>query len=248
MFISCIVPSCQDEPKENKNSDSDALATVISADGIPSTPGSVFSKIDETTFMLDYVKYKIVDSHLEIIGYDEIELAGEPKLYAQVTIDGVSFQTRKIDEFAFSWAANLKRIVIPNTVKEIGKYCFAKCWSLEYIKLPEGISELRNCTFYGCSSLESIILPKSINKIGHLCFGHCPKGMSIYFQSEIPPSLITENSALSWSPDKRLGVSHDIVDDTYYYFIAYVPEESFDSAYYYAFFNDVVFYSSLPVE
>ena len=88
-------PNNPDDPDNPGGSTSTNNSSVtIKADGSTST-GVVFSPIDETTFFLDYIKYEIVDSHLEIVGYDPIEIAEHVKPYATVTYLGVTYQTRR---------------------------------------------------------------------------------------------------------------------------------------------------------
>lgn len=62
LMFSC---SKDDEPGMNGGAENTS-SVVINADGSTST-GAIFSMLDETTFFLDYIKYKVVDSHIEII-------------------------------------------------------------------------------------------------------------------------------------------------------------------------------------
>lgn len=79
------------------------------------------------------MKYKIVDSHLEIIGYDPFELKGDVKPYASVKYLGTTYNTRIILEEAFRNCKTITGINIPNTVTEIGPVAFCGCKSLSDI-------------------------------------------------------------------------------------------------------------------
>ncbi len=54
---------------------------------------------------------------------------------------------------------NLKRVVIPGTVKTVGWTAFCDCTGLESVELGVGISELEGYCFSNCSSLTSFAFP-----------------------------------------------------------------------------------------
>ena len=66
----------------------------------------------------------------------------------------------------------VKDLVIPNSVTNIGDYAFYGCTSLASITIPESVTNIGDCAFYGCSSLTSITLPESIIDIGENVFTH----------------------------------------------------------------------------
>lgn len=72
--------------------------------------------------MLNYVKYKIRDGHIEVIGYDsseiELTLKGKVDLYSTIEIDNVSYNVREIENMAFYECSSLKEINIPNSINE----------------------------------------------------------------------------------------------------------------------------------
>lgn len=175
-----LPPTAADKDGQDTSSNANN-SVVINSDGTSSN-GAVFARLNDNTFFLDYVKYKIVDAHLEIISYDKQELPDEPKLYAEVTLDGTLYKTRSINEGAFA-GANLKSIVIPATVTMINHACFAGCTALTSVKLPDGLTRLGNhwnhaneynsgC-FSGCTSLTSITLPAGLTNIEDNCFARC---------------------------------------------------------------------------
>lgn len=152
LALLCVViaAGCSSDEPPTPDSSSDYNSVIINPDGT-ATGNAVFSRIDETTFFLDYVKYRIVDSHLEVIGYDEVELPEVPKLYAEVQIDGTAFRTRKITGFSES---KIRSITIPSTVTYLGG--FSKCILLTEINLPEGVKEFGWGCFLECTSLTEI--------------------------------------------------------------------------------------------
>lgn len=192
-LLAISLPSCSDEKDEPRkpSSSNDNNSVVINSDGT-ATGGAVFSRLDGETFFLDYVKYKVVDAHLEIIDYDSQELPAEPKLYAEVTLDGVKYKTRSINSEAFS-GADIKSIVIPVTVTRLDSECFSGCDLLTSVIIPDGVTAIPSYCFNGCRSLTTVTLPKSLNLngsfnpgLGNCCFRNCDTLVQITFKSDVP--------------------------------------------------------------
>ena len=185
-LLSVSMSSCSSDDDEPGNPSSSGTnnSVTINNDGT-ATGGAVFSRIDGTTFFLDYIKYEVVDSHLEIIGYDRAELPDEPRLYAEVTIDGTLYKTRKICDNAFC-GARITSIVIPQTVSRISYECFSHCTFLGSVTLPEGLTSIGSYCFDDCTSLSSVTFPESIKSIREYCFYGCTSLNSVTFKSDCP--------------------------------------------------------------
>lgn len=74
---------------------------------------------------------------------------------------------------------NIRGIVIPNTVTNIGSGAFSYCGNLIEIEIPEGISVLPNETFYNCHNLTNVVLPNTLTEIGAKAFCCCENLTSI---------------------------------------------------------------------
>ena len=61
-----------------------------------------------------------------------------------------------------------KRILLPDTVEEIGPYAFWHCHGTEEIRIPEGVRALGPGTFGECADLKELSLPDSLEVLG-LC-------------------------------------------------------------------------------
>ena len=209
-FVSC---SKDDEPGnggdsgKNPNQPENNSSVTINSDGSTSTK-AVFSPIDETTFYIDYVKYQIVDSHLEIIGYDPVELKGDVKPYASVKYLGTTYNTRIINSeafrncktitsinipssvtgigySAFEGCSSLTSVTIPSSVTEIGQESFEYCSALIGVTIPGSVTEIGAWTFRGCSSLTSVTIPSSITKISNYAFSGCSSLASVTIPSSV---------------------------------------------------------------
>ena len=76
----------------------------------------------------------------------------------------------KIDEYAFDYCTNLKKVTFAGTKCEvIGEYAFELC-GLENIALPEGLKTIDDQAFFDCDSLSSVTLPSTIESIGAHAF------------------------------------------------------------------------------
>ena len=64
----------------------------------------------------------------------------------------------------------IKKIVLPNTVKEIGDHAFFSFSALEIISLPDGLRSIGEEAFRWCESLTEINIPESVTQIGGNAF------------------------------------------------------------------------------
>lgn len=67
----------------------------------------------------------------------------------------------------------LKRLYLPDTIREIGAYAFGGCAALEVIHLPEHLAVLPDHMFAGCISLKQIALPPHLSVIEGYAFYDC---------------------------------------------------------------------------
>lgn len=115
----------------------------------------------------------------------------------------------KIGERAFSGCIGLKKIILPQSLTEIGEYAFNKtalasitlpqsidkvgngwfsdCKYLETVNFDGKIKEIGNSAFIGCISLKNIEIPSSVVSIGNSAFNSCTSLKNI----EIPSSVVS---------------------------------------------------------
>ena len=67
----------------------------------------------------------------------------------------------------------LKRLYLPDTIREMGAYAFGGCSALEVIHLPEHLAVLPDHLFAGCISLKQIALPPHLSVIEGYPFYDC---------------------------------------------------------------------------
>lgn len=159
-----------DDPKDDPTDDG---TVTVNADGTTSN-GMPFRRIDETQFMLNYVAYRLNLGHLQVNGYDEVEVSaslnGKVTIVPAIVIDGTKYFTREISGFC---ASNIKEIILPNTITEISPSAFTRAKSLKSIVIPENVKVIGYDAFAGCVNLRSIDLPENIC-LERGCFNEVP--------------------------------------------------------------------------
>ncbi len=79
----------------------------------------------------------------------------------------------KIGLAAFNQCRALETVEIPDSVNHIGYDAFYDCHSLTEVRLPSGITELSPDLFYGCRSLKRVTIPQGLKQIGEMVFYGC---------------------------------------------------------------------------
>ena len=125
------------------------------------------------------------------------KLISVPRKYTAKTVK-VKKGTTKISDAAFSFCTNIKKVILPDTVKVIKQNAF-ECCSLNYIRMPRKLKELgvtafrnsalKKITVYGkveldetfkyCKKLKTVVLKKGVKELGELVFHECPKLRSV---------------------------------------------------------------------
>ena len=79
----------------------------------------------------------------------------------------------EIGERAFEGCSELSAIEIPNSVNKIGVYAFANCKALKSITIPSNVETIESYAFYGCRALTSVTIANGVRNIGDGVFFHC---------------------------------------------------------------------------
>lgn len=92
-----------------------------------------------------------------------------------------------IGKSAYSGAAKLKSITIPENITYIGEGAFFQCEQLTEISLPQSVVSIGSGSFSGCIQLTSISLPSGIVKIENFMFEGCEQLTEI----SLPPGILS---------------------------------------------------------
>lgn len=86
-----------------------------------------------------------------------------------ITIPSV---VKKINN-AFSCNRMIKKVIISDSVKEIGELSFNECYELKEVVIPDSVTKIGSCAFDDCIKLEKIYIPDSVKTIGANAFLNC---------------------------------------------------------------------------
>ena len=73
----------------------------------------------------------------------------------------------------FAHSTKLETVVLPENLKTVGRSMFHSCKALKSIKIPEGITTIEQSAFHSCLALEYVWLPTSLKSIGNSAFFGC---------------------------------------------------------------------------
>lgn len=79
----------------------------------------------------------------------------------------------------------LKQIILPETVKEIGDHAFDDCYGLTSFTMPNNVLSIGENAFCGCWKIEELILSTNLEVIGDYAFQSCTNLLSITIPSRV---------------------------------------------------------------
>ena len=88
-------------------------------------------------------------------------------------VEGTTYTTKRIADFAFQNNYTVKKITLPTTLNRIGNYAFSNCTALTDIYLPDAITYIGSYAFSNCASIKEITLPANLNYISNGVFQEC---------------------------------------------------------------------------
>lgn len=77
----------------------------------------------------------------------------------------------KVGEHAFSGSARLQRVILPDTVTDVGSYAFTDCNELTDVQM-KGVTTIGVSAFEN-TKLCNVVLPKGVTQVGKRAFANC---------------------------------------------------------------------------
>ena len=119
---------------------------------------------------------------------------------------------RQIGEMAFLGCSHLTKIVIPGSVQRVGTLAFAKCTALERVRIEPGVAALGPSCFSKCTNLMRADVPASLASFGGGVFFGCGKQLCIYGAEDTPAQQYAKFNGIvfdsqSWKDDEELVYS-----------------------------------------
>lgn len=75
------------------------------------------------------------------------------------------------------------KLVLPDTITNIGNEAFINCLKLTEIVIPNRVTNIGNRAFYGMTNLKTVTIPESVVNIGDRPFYGCDNLATIYYNS-----------------------------------------------------------------
>lgn len=100
----------------------------------------------------------------------------------EIIFDNPTIKT--LDYHSFSGYEGTK-LVIPNSVTEIGSGAFYECKYLKEVTLPDGLTTIADMLFFECNELEKVNIPNSVTEIGSYAFKDCTSLLSLTIPSSV---------------------------------------------------------------
>lgn len=121
------------------------------------------------------------------IGYfSNLEILNCKECHELTTVDlSNNLKIRIGEKDMFYNCFRLTKIVLPETITEIGYGAFYDCSSLTNINIPDKVTEIGVAAFGYCSSLTNINIPKEVTKIGRQAFSGCSSLTSINIPKKV---------------------------------------------------------------
>lgn len=142
--------------------------------------------INDMTIELNSEKTGYVIKKYLTAAYDNLTIPSEHDGLPIVAIDSGVFQNHAeiknliipdtityIGHNAFSGCSGLESLVIPNSVKTIDSYAFEGCNNLKTLEMSVGVESIGEEAFANCSFLTGIELPFTLKSLGERVFGSC---------------------------------------------------------------------------
>ena len=114
------------------------IIKAIATDG-SNVCGTCNINVTANPVVIDGICYRrISTSTLAIIANPEKTYRGDFVIPSKADFNGIEMSVTEIEGNAFAECKELTRIIIPNTINEIGENAFKGCTSLQYVKLCDG--------------------------------------------------------------------------------------------------------------
>lgn len=129
-------------------------------------------EVKEDVFGNSYPIYEYEDSVCEL-PVDLKTIGSYAFTNAEIKTIIIPNSVNTIKENAFEGNSCLEIISIPSSVVTIGNNAFARCKQLKIVNLPEHLTKIEDCLFAGCTNLIEIVIPNSVVEIGNNAFSGC---------------------------------------------------------------------------
>ncbi len=131
---------------------------------------------DENEFIDDGPVYVVLDNEATLLRWpDAVRADGTLDIAAKYP--GVTFT--KISDGVFKDRQDIRRVILPDSVRVIGKSAFSGCSQLKEINMPADLQEIGELAFKNCIQLERVTLSAGVQQINRFVFDGCSSLSSV---------------------------------------------------------------------
>lgn len=140
-------------------------------------PGELLSSLGEDWNKIDSIVVKGTINKEDFKSLYDCSRLGKLTV---INLGQANVEGNRIPDFALYYPdttldyLNIKRIILPNNIMEIGRYAFSNM-RLKKINFPTSLKKFSMGSFYGCHWMEvdPLIIPEGTTEIPRLCFSCC---------------------------------------------------------------------------
>lgn len=109
----------------------------------------------------------------------------------------------EIGDGAFFCNEYLKQIIFGKNLRKVGEDAFAGCEKLSEVALPDSVSEIGQTAFAECPRLKKIVLPASLSEWEPNVIDDCPALREIVNRSQLSCKIPWYKKYVTWIVDKK---------------------------------------------
>ena len=160
----------QNQGGDNNNQQSHEIIVTVDANG-NADGGHRFSRIDETTFLIDGIIYKYEDGYLIVSSYEPSLITSNVEIISRLIYEGF----RKRTMFVINIAQNV----------------FKDCNNITSVNTGGSMIDISPSAFFGCVRLKSITLGCDVNNIEQSAFSGCTNLTDVSCYAIEPPTAFS---------------------------------------------------------
>jgi len=147
----------------------------------------------DTEYYYQGLRFNITNGVAVLDGYDWAAMNNGPERYdmdleltvpSTIPFDGKEYIVRVIAPTALN-GTRYTRIVLPETITEIGADAFASCRMLESITIPSSVCVLQSRAFTRCDNLKSVYIENGLKELPEGLFLNCRNLESVHLPSTL---------------------------------------------------------------